>query len=272
MRREVSAVTSRVPDLPARLRVVDGAIAIGLDVDAIELFVEGARAAASSDDPWRLLIESAVAEKLSYEFVIATAIEELREAGRLQLHETGDELREAVVVTDDAAFAFVGRVADRDALETTRPSTVSELRTALEERFTAGRPRRLNEPGREALLTSARETLQPEFATDLRAALAGVRRLPRSDRTNALTLLLIVGARHDHLFRDVRSWSQSIGIAHRQMYVDVKDDLVAAGLVETIKIPSGTGRPPLRLRLCDAELRECPATEIVPTMRRKLGD
>lgn len=272
MRGELGTVALHAPDLSARLRGTDGAIGVGLGLDAIELFVNGACEAASTADPWHLLVASEIADELSYEFVIATEIEDLRGDGRLELHETTQELHESVVVTDEAAFAFAGRTAEPYALETTRESTVAGLHTALLERFTAGRCRRLDEPGREELLTSACETLRPGFANDLRAALAGARRLPRSDRTNALTLLLIVGARHDHLFRDVRSWSQTVGVAHRQMYIDVKDDLVGAGLVETVKIPSGSGRPPLRLRLHDADLEECPATELVPTMRWKLGD
>lgn len=262
----------RPPDLLARLRASRDTIGVGLDVDAVELFVNGAREAATTDEPWRLLLGPAVADELSYEFVVATEIEGLRDDGRLLLRETDRAIRESILVTDDATFAFAGRGAAPYALETTRESTVSGLYTAFSDRFDAGTIRRLDEPGREELIASARDRFQSGFGNDLRAALAGARRLPREDRTNALSLLLIVGARHDHLFRDVRSWSQAVGVAHRQMYIDVKDELVAAELVETLKIPAGSGRPPLRLRLRDEDLAECPATEIVPTMRRKLGD
>jgi len=291
-------------ELTSRLHGGGAVVAVGLDLDGVDRLRRAARDAADPATPWRLGLRPATADRLSEAFVLASAVERLRREGRLfvrRLPAEPDVL--TLVAGEDWAAAPTGARAERYALcrasgsgdrpgagvtdggdATTRGadhgttggdagghgSDVEALRAVARRRFAAGEPATLDPPPRDALLESARETLSQGFAADLTGALAGVDRLPRRGDVDVRTLVVAAGARRDLLFTDVRSWSGAVGVAPAEMYIGVKDALVDAGLIETIKEPTDVGRPPFRLRLTDRDLRECPATDIVPTLRRKL--
>lgn len=260
---------ARVAD---RLREADRVIGTGLDLDAIELFVSGARERATRDDPWRLLLDPETADTLAYEFVLATAIEELRTAERLELRRVEDDDRlPRLIATPEWVFALPGGATTPYALRSESESTATGLYDHLASRFERGRATDLDEPGRAALLESAREAFRPAFVDDLEAALAGADRLQRGDPVDVRTLLVALAARHDLMFYELHEWSETIGVAPEPTFFGPKDELVAAELVGAIKIPDGSGHPPIRLWPVDTDLRECPAADLVAFLRRKLG-
>lgn len=314
-------------ELTSRLHGGGAVVAVGLDLEGVERLLRAARTAADPEEPWRLGLRPAAADRLGEEFVLASAVEQLRREGRLLVRrlpaespvltlvagadwaaaptgaraeryallrdrsgsagsadgpgtgvpdggtsgrDDGGGRAEAPDARHDATEAAAGTDAGSPGRDDAPGSDVAALRGVARRRFAAGEPATLDPPARDALVESARETLSRGFAADLTGALEGADRLPRRGDLDVRTLVVTAGARRDLLFTDVRSWSGAVGVAPAEMYIGVKDALVDAGLIETIKEPTDVGRPPFRLRLTDADLRECPATDLVPALRRKL--
>lgn len=243
-----------------------GVVATGIDIDGLRAIV-GARASTDDPEPWRVLAESGVGDRLAAEFVLATRVEQHRAAGTLEVR-TSEEPQPTVIAATDVALAAVGPPDDSRLLVDEDGVAVASVREALVERFEHGTPVELNQPGRSALIEAATE-LSGGFATDLEGALDGADRLRRGEDVDALTLLLVVGARNDLLFHEVRTWSEEAGVAGSQQFSTGKRSLEERGLIAVIKLPMGPGHPQSRLRIADEALADCDPVELVPTLRER---
>lgn len=224
------------------------------DLDLLEAVLD-ARDEPEGDGEWRVLLSADVAETLGYEFVLGTRVEERRQRGGLLARRVASPPG-TLVATPDAAFAVAGPPSSRTLLSSTE--TADAVRRAVVDRFETAEPADLGVPARRTLLDAAERSLSTAFAADLDAALQEADRLHRSSDVNVLTLLVALGARHGHLFGALRTWAEEVGVAPRQLFSDEKRTLVDAGVIETIKLPLGEGRPRSRLRLTADELADCP--------------
>lgn len=235
------------------LATADDVLVADPDLDLLEAVLD-ARDDASDAGELRLLLSADISDTLAYEFVLGTRVAERRQRGVVNVRRT-DSPPGTLVATPDAAFAVAGPPSSRTLLSTTdRAPDVCEV---LADAFATAEPADLGLPGRQSLVASAEEALSAGFAADLEAALAGTDRLHRSADVNALTLQVALGARHGHLFGELRTWADEVGVAPRQLFSDEKRALVEAELIETIKLPLGGGHPRSRLRLTDDALAEC---------------
>lgn len=228
---------------------------------------DAANDAAIDAGEWRLLVSEDVADTLAYEFILGTRVEERRQRGELAVRRTPSPPG-TLIATPDAAFALAGPPSSRTLLSTTE--TAEAVRDVVADEFTAARPAELGLPGRRSLVASAERSLSPGFAADLDAALEATDRLHRSADVNALTLLVALGARQNHLFGTLRTWADDVGVAPRQLFSDAKRTLVDAGVVETIKLPIGGGHPRSRLRLTDDALADCPPRAVPERLEERI--
>lgn len=243
-----------------------GVVATGVGLDGLRAVV-GARADSDDPEPWRVLVEPDVGERLVAEFVLATRVAQLRAAGSLEVR-TSAESQPTVVAATDVALAAVGPPDEPRLLVDEDGAAIASVREVLAERFERGTPVELNQPARPELIEAAAE-LSEGFATDLDGALDGAERLPRGEEIDALTLLLVAGARNDLLFHEVRTWAEEAGVAGSQLFSAGKRALEDRGLIAAIKLPMGRGHPQSRLRIADDELADCDPVELVPTLRER---
>jgi hypothetical protein len=260
----------------------DSAVAVGFGDRAIRALV-----AAVADLPapdagpiCRLVVTPATADRIRNDLVRATSVDEHRAAGRLRLAvaDDADETDGAFLSTPEVAVGLVegtvgGRVRRPSPIVDDDPDpAIGAIAEAWVDRATPAD----RGPGRAELVAAARESLSPAFAADVEAALGATDRLPRVDpadptRPDARSLLVAAGARSEHLLRGVRTFAGEQGIAHSEAFAGVKRRLVDVGLVETVAMPRGTGRPPIRLRPADPALADCEPAALLALLRERLA-
>ncbi|QWC20518.1 DUF5821 family protein [Halorubrum sp. 2020YC2] len=224
----------------------------------------------SSGPAWRVACRPGVVDALSRALVLGTAAAEAVETGAVRVrtgephgHGTGGTL----FASPDRADAVVGPRGDR-TLATTSPDSkpADGARAAAAARFAAATTEPVGMPSRRRLLAAAREVLDDRFANDVAAVLASLApgEFGRTAELSDRTLLVSLAARHDHLFRDLRTWvgTDGVGIAPAQEFTRDRRALVERELIESIKVPMGPGRPMLRLRAVDDALLRARPEEV----------
>ena len=266
------AVESALPDRSA-------VVAAGLPIRLLPAVL--AARERSSGDPWQIACRPGVVDALSRALVLGTAVAEAVENGEIRIR-TGEPLGHGTGGTlfacPDRADAVVGPREDR-TLATTEtdadPSAVDGARTTAAARYDAASAATVGMPSRTRLLAAARETLDDRFADDLAALLTSLDpgEFGRTTEVTDRTLLVALAARHDHLFRDLRTWvgTDGVGIAPAQEFTGDRQALVDRGLIESIKVPMGPGRPMLRLRAVDDALLRARAEEVPSVLRGRFA-
>ncbi|ELZ44661.1 hypothetical protein C463_06872 [Halorubrum californiense DSM 19288] len=290
--REVADVHPR-PDDPLAEAVEtalagrSGVVAVGVPIRLLPAVL--AARERTSGGPWRIACRPGVVDALGRALVLGTAVAEAIEGDEIRVR-TGDHLGHGtggtLFASPDRADAVVGPRGDRTlattavdpdsgaadidsgAADPDSASVDGALATA-ESRFAGATAKPVEMPSRTRLLAAAREVLDDRFADDLATVLASqdTGEFGRTTEVSDRTLLVALAARHDLLFRDLRTWvgTDGVGIAPAQEFTGDRQALVDRGLIESIKVPMGPGRPMLRLRAVeDALLRARP--EEVPSV------
>lgn len=226
----------------------------------------------SSGDTWRIGCRPGVVDALSRALVLGTAVAEAVANGEIRVR-TGEPLGHGtggtLFATPDRADAVVGPQGDRTLATTgtdTDPESVDGVHATAEARYDAATAEPVGMPSRTELLAEAREVLDDRFADDLAAVFASLApgEFGRTTEVSDRTLLVALAARHDHLFRDLRTWvgTDGVGIAPEQELTRDRQTLVERELIESLKVPMGPGRPMLRLRAVDDALLRARAEEV----------
>ncbi|MGM0446855.1 MAG: transcriptional regulator TbsP domain-containing protein [Methanobacteriota archaeon] len=252
-----------------------GVVAVGVPVPLLPSVL--AARERSSGPAWRVACRPGVVDALSRALVLGTAVAEAVENGELRIR-TGEPLGHGtggpVFASLERVDAVVGPRGDRTLATTavdgeavdTDAEAVDGARATVESRFDAAASATVGMPSRTRLLAAAREVLDDRFADDLSAVLASLDpgEFGRTTEVSDRTLLVALAARHDHLFRDLRRWvgTDGVGIAPGQEFTRDRQALVERGLIESIKVPMGPGRPMLRLRAVDDALLRVRAEEV----------
>src|SRR5699024_7273037 len=82
---------------------------------------------------------------------------------------------------------------------------------------------------------------------------------------------VLVAAKHGELLYDISVWGEDVGLASRATFSRIKAQLEEEGLITTEKVPIDVGRPRMRLRLGDEQLREADVTELASAAHGKLS-
>ncbi|WP_435147226.1 transcriptional regulator TbsP domain-containing protein [Halobaculum sp. P14] len=204
------------------------------------------------------------------EFLAASTAADAVAAGRLSVR-VADAVRESVTVTADAVFAHVAAGDDVLAATTTDAELLAAMRAKYGEAWAAADPYDVGVPGRTALLDSFAERW-PDAAATLRDALDGASSLRRGDELDPVAACTLVAARHELLTMHLGEWAGDVGFSSRTEISRAKERLVAAGVVDTERIPDGVGRPRQRLVLADDELADVPAAALFDAARDRLDD
>ncbi|WP_256409841.1 transcriptional regulator TbsP domain-containing protein [Halorubrum rutilum] len=252
-----------------------------------------------------VVLGTAVAEAVAAgEFELRTLADD---AGRGGAADTETAGRPLAFATPDRVDAVAGPGSARTLVSETSGETASAAFGAAAARFDAATPATVGMPPRTRLLDAARETLDDRFADDVAAIFDALDHgaVGRTGTVTDRTLLVALAARHDHLFRDLRQWVDGGGNRGDGNEGDAADrgaedrvasgeDRVAAGedrvavapgqeltadrralvereLIESIRVPTGPGRPLLRLRAVDEALLRAEPTEVLSVLRGRFA-
>ncbi|WP_418279940.1 transcriptional regulator TbsP domain-containing protein [Halorubrum sp. DTA98] len=262
-----------VEDVETALAGRESLLGVGVDDELLPAVIEARRR--TDGGTWRLVCPPRVVDGLDRSLVLGTAVAEALSAGTLALRTADPSITpRGLFVVADAVHALTGPAGDRAVVSESDPEVIEGLRAAATSWFEGGDPATVGMPSRSRLIGSARTELDDRFADDLATVLASaeIGDLDRSGRVTDLTLLVALGARHDHLFSDVRTWADEVGIAARQRFTEDRRHLVDRGLIESVKVPMGVGHPNYRLRAVDDDLIHAPPAKLVPLLRTRLDD
>ncbi|GAA0509913.1 hypothetical protein SAMN04488066_10890 [Halorubrum aquaticum] len=267
---------SIVDDVETALAGRDDVVAVGVDVEFLSALLSARREdggeGGEEGGRWRAACPPGVVDDLGRTFVLGSAAAEACARGTLALRTgTGPRPDRTLFASPGRVDAVVGPAGDRTLLADADPDRAAAAAEAVETRFETAEPASIGMPSRTRLLTAAREALDDRFADDLAVVLstlgADPSALDRSAGIDDRTLLVALAARHDHLFSDVREWADAVGIAPKQTFSAARRDLEERGLVESIKVPMGVGRPNYRLRAVDETLYRVDAEAFLPAVR-----
>lgn len=242
---------------------------------------------------WYVGCRPGVVDALGRAFVLGTAVAESVANGAIDLRTAGrSSVDRTLFATPNRIGAIAGPSGDRTVVTETDETRVRPARQAVTERFEAGSPASVDMPSRSRLLGTARERLDDRFATDVAAVLDSMEygAVGRTGGVADRTLLVALAARHDHLFRDLRAWIEGTGgvtgddgseerdedgidagIAPGQGLTAARRALEERGLIESIKVPMGAGRPKLRLRAVDDALLRARPDEVPSVLRGRFA-
>ncbi|WP_106388649.1 transcriptional regulator TbsP domain-containing protein [Halorubrum aethiopicum] len=259
-------------DVEAALAGRDDVVAVGVDADLLAAVLSARHG--DGGGRWRAACPPEVVDDLGRALALGSAAAEACERGTVALRTgTGTRPDRPLFASAGRVDAVVGPVDDRTLLTDADPDRVTAAAEAVETRFETADPASIGMPSRTRLVAAAREALDDRFADDLATVLSTLGTEPTAlDRADALddrTLLVALAARHDHLFADVREWADDVGIAPKQTFSAARRALEERGLVESIKVPMGIGRPNYRLRAVDETLYRVDA-ERFPSALREL--
>ncbi|MFW6317321.1 MAG: hypothetical protein ACOC06_02500 [Halorubrum sp.] len=186
-------------------------------------------------------------------------------------HSLSPPMHEAAYEVLDLDARYVTFEPDPDDLA----AAVEGARATAAARFDAATAEPVEMPSRTRLLAEAHTILDDRFADDLAAVLESLDpgEFGRTTEPSDRTLLVALAARHDHLFRDLRTWvgTDGVGIAPAQEFTGDRQALVDRRLIESIKVPMGPGRPMLRLRAVDDALLRARAEEVPSILRGRFA-
>jgi len=213
--------------------------------------------------PYKALIE---------DFLLATAMAELRDAGSLEIRELTSVPRHSLLLTGERAVTILdcdGRVA---GLQTTAEPFVRAARDTYEERWERAEPFPLRTPP----LSRIRETLAADIGPTARADFDRAIEMLETGRGNGegldeVTISLLVAAKNGELLYDISRWGEDVRLASKATFSRTKNELEEEGLIETEKVPIDVGRPRLRLRPGASHLREADIEDLVDHVRAELG-
>ncbi|SMO52421.1 transcriptional regulator TbsP domain-containing protein [Halorubrum cibi] len=261
---------SLVDDVETALAGRDDVVAVGVGVELLAAILSARRA--HEGGRWRVACPPEVVDDLGRTFVLGSAAAEACARETLALRTgTGPRPDRPLFASPDRIDAVVGPADDRTILTDADPDRVPAAAEAVRARFEAADPISVRMPSRTRLLSAARETLDDRFADDLAVVLSTLDADPTTlDRSGPLddrALLVALAARHDHLFADVREWADDVEIAPKQTFSAARRALEKRGLIESIKVPMGIGRPNYRLRAVDETIYRVDAERFLPAIR-----
>jgi hypothetical protein len=212
---------------------------------------------AESDDPptVRLFVAEQPLKSLVDDFLVASAIADLVEAGRLVVRTLSEVPNNAILVSDDAVAALVESEGGAGALTTTDDSFVSSVRDHYERQWESAPPFSLRTPARSTVVETLEDDIGVDAARDFEAVLDSLESARGDgDGLDEVTISLLVAARNGELLYDISKWGEDIGLASKATFSRTKTRLEDEGLLDTEKVPIDVGRPRLRLMLGDPQL------------------
>ncbi|MES3160637.1 MAG: DUF5821 family protein [Halorubrum sp.] len=245
-------------------------IAVGVDLEMLPAVLTARRR--TDGGQWRIACRPGVVDELGRTFGLGTAVSEAVARDELVLRTaSGPRPDRTLFASSNRLDALAGPADGRTLVTDVEADRVAGARESVEGWFARAAPAKIRMPHRTAVVAAARKRFGDRFGDDLEVVLDAValdaRALDRSGVVDDRTVLLALAARHDLLFTELRTWADDLNIVEKQRFGDTRRALESRGLVESIKVPLGDGRPNNRLRAVEDRLIRVDAEGFLSTVR-----
>jgi hypothetical protein len=224
--------------------------------EAIESLVEVASAFDGDLPPMRMIADESVLKGVMDDFIVASNAADLIDAGSLSMRTTEANVDNSLLVTSDAVRAVVTAGDRVAALTTDDDDFVDSAFETYTDLWESAPEFKLRTPP----ISRVRDTLDSDIGEasreDFDSVLASLE-TARGDGEglDEVTISLLVAAKNDVLLYDISKWGEDVGIASKATFSRTKTKLEDMGLIDTEKVPIDVGRPRLRLKLGDDQLK-----------------
>lgn len=210
--------------------------------------------------------ENALKEAMD-DFLIASAVSDLIEDGKLELLTTDDNsYRSLVVVGDSEIMSFVDVGERMGALSTDEDSMVEDSAEFFEEMWEKGNDFSIRTPPASRVVETLREEIGEETQEDFTGMLDVLETAKgNGDGLDEITVALLAAARNEILLYDISKWGEDSGVASKATFSRKKTEMEDKGLIDTENVPIDIGRPRLRLKFADESLHDAPLEDVVKT-------
>jgi len=256
--REIAEILRAViDDAPESLLVINPS------EDAIEELVTVATAYDGELPTLRLLAAEGTLKDVMADFIVASNAADLIDEGVLSLRTSDEVPSNSLLVTDGVVVALVTANDHVGGLTATDEAFVGDAVDSYTDEWDAADEFSLRTPP----ITRVRETLgeeiSPEAQEDFDAVLSSMETARGDgDGLDEVTISLLVAARNEALLYDISKWGEDVGIASKATFSRTKTKLEDMGLIGTEKVPIDVGRPRLRLKLANDDLREADTDQL----------
>lgn len=210
-----------------------------------------------------LLARETVLKAVMGDFIVASAMADLEEAGVVSLRTGVEGAENAIMVTDSLLVAVIAAENDIVGIGTDDAGFVSMMADQTDAQWARGDQFSHRTPAR----SSVRETLGAEIGEDVCEdfdTMLSALDTARGDGADLdeVAISLLVAARNGVLLYDISKWGEDVGLASKATFSRTKTQLEDAGLIDTEKVPIEIGRPRLRLVLGDDQLKRASIDEL----------
>ncbi len=220
----------------------------------------------------RLLSDERPLKDLMDDFLVASAVADQIDDGRLAVRTLEEVPRNSLLVSESGVVALVdagGRVA---GLTTDDDEFVSNAYEYYGERWDEAPEFSLRTPPLSHVQETLSEDIGEETADDFDNVLASLQTARgNGNGLDEVTISLLVAAKNGELLYDISKWGEDIGLASKATFSRTKTKLEDNGLIDTEKVPIDVGRPRLRLMLGDERLQGADAGELASVAQSLLA-
>jgi hypothetical protein len=211
----------------------------------------------------RLFAAEQPLKDLLEDFLIASGVADLIDAGTLSVRALPAVPNNALLVSEESIVSLIGGPGQAAGLATTDDAFVEEIADHYESRWAEAEAFSLRTPPRSTVLETLEADIGPEVAADFRAMLDSLDAARGvGEGLDEVTISLLVAARNRELLYDISRWGEDIGLASKATFSRTKTRLEERGLLDTEKVPIDVGRPRLRLLLDDERLEGAAIDEL----------
>jgi hypothetical protein len=256
--REIAEILrAGIDDAPESLLVINPS------ADAIEKLVSVATDYDGELPTLRLLAAEGTLKNVMDDFIVASNAADLIDEGVLSLRTSAEVPSNSLLVTDEVVVALVTADDHVGGLTATDETFVADAVDSYTDEWDAADEFSLRTPP----ITRVRETLgeeiSPEAQEDFDAVLSSMETARGDgDGLDEVTISLLVAAKNEALLYDISKWGEDVGIASKATFSRTKTKLEDMGLIGTEKVPIDVGRPRLRLKLANDDLREADTDQL----------
>jgi hypothetical protein len=254
LRENPSIVYIVNPTVPVLERI--GQVVSGTDVEGPEICIIG---------------ETDTLKDVLDDFIVASSIADLIEAGVLEIRATPEHGRTSLIVTPERVTALVEAGSQIGGLSTTEGTFPGDVYSAIEEKCNTAEEFAVRTPARSRIMDTLESSLDSAVCADFEAMLSTLEAEEYDDRIlDEVTISLLVAAKNEVLLYDISKWGEDVGIASKATFSRTKTKLEDCGLIDTEKVPIDVGRPRLRLKFQDGSLTGADPASIIDVAREAL--
>ena len=241
----------------------DTLLVVNPSKDAIEELIDVTTEYDGDLPTLRMLAQSGTLKDVMEDFIVASNAADLIDAGSLELRTTDEVPSNSLLVTDEVVIALVTADDRVGGLTSDDEEFVAEAYDSYTEQFESADEFSLRTPP----ITRVRDTLGEEISADAKEDFNEVLSSMETargdgDGLDEVTISLLVAAKNEALLYDISKWGEDVGIASKATFSRTKTKLEDMGLIGTEKVPIDVGRPRLRLKLANDDLRNADTDQL----------